>query len=176
MNKTKKTLIIISSVFLFVEAGLSVIGLFCTDLIFRAIENNLDAFIENYYTNIPAQIETIKAIYFVSIVYIFLITLTGAMLLTFSIANNQLNQKLYIAGAIFTILAGVISIPSILIYVSFGIKDIDNTTTSNENKNNSNEVDSIERKIKLLRDLKNRKEISEEEFKRLLSDIIEKKE
>ena len=84
-------------------------------------------------------------------------------------------RGLYVTGAVFTILSGPISLPSILYYVNFAIKDqIAIQQSPAQPSESKNDYDDIEKKIKLLRELKDREEITKEEFRKRLSDMLDK--
>ena len=103
---------------------------------------------------------------------VFAVTTTLAGIFTLvSISDPKKFQKkrgLYIAGAVFTILSDFLSISSILYYIAFTFKDNEESEPAQPN-----EYD-IERKVKLLRELKEREEITPEEFRKRLSDMLDK--
>lgn len=178
MNKTKRTLLLVSGI-------LSFVGTFVLLILIFSINSLLDNVVRTIEeTSMPYEQITEQELQFIKtflkslmIIYAFFTTLAGIFTLI-SISNPEKFESrrgLYVTGAVFTILSGPISLPSILYYVNFAIKDqIAIQQSPAQPSENKNDYDDIEKKIKLLRELKDREEITKEEFRKRLSDLLDK--
>lgn len=175
MNKTKRTLLMVSGILSLVEAAVFVIMLFSInsllDRIFQMAQDAVAVGAQGFEGLTEAELGLVKN--FLTVMFVvFAVTTTLAGIFTLvSISDPKKFQKkrgLYIAGAVFTILSGFLSISSILYYIAFTFKDNEESEPAQPN-----EYD-IERKVKLLRELKEREEITPEEFRKRLSDMLDK--
>ena len=188
MNKTKRTLLLISGILSLVEAGIILILLFNLNSLlnyaFKSMEQAFSTGQLPYEQITEQEMQFVKTFLTILFAIFTLFMLLAGIFTLVSISDPQRfisRRGLYITGAVFTILSGPISISSILYYISFAIKEplpnqisasLENITDDSSANDN---LDQLERKIKLLRNLKEREEITPEEFRKRLSDLLDKK-
>lgn len=183
MNKTKRTLLMVSGILSLVEAGILLIFLFSLNTMLDSLFNSMQEIATSGqlpYEQLTEQELQFMKTFLTILVCVYAIFTTLAGIFTLSAISDpvkfQTRRGLYITGAVFTILSGPISVSSILFYISFAIKEqtpISNSTTA-ITQQPTNNYDDIERKIKLLRNLKEREEITQEEFRRRLTEMLDK--
>ena len=182
MNKTKRTLLLVSGILSLVETFVLLILIFSINSLLDNVVKTIEE--TSISTQMPYEQITEQELQFIKtflkslmIIYAFFTTLAGIFTLI-SISNPEKFESrrgLYVTGAVFTILSGPISLPSILYYVNFAIKDqIAIQQSPAQPSESKNDYDGIEKKIKLLRELKDREEITKEEFRKRLSDMLDK--
>ncbi len=196
MFESKKKLILASSIVSFVTAVLSII---CS--MFVGI--NINILIDYVSSNggyVPAHYPYVLLITLIISIFIELIAGSLLMVVAVSKTPEEFSKKrsIFIAGSVFTILSGVVSIQSILIYIVFGMRDVPSFTEAgkelyqqengvpvyqqqynkavNQNvqpqQSQVNGVDSFEKKVETLRKLRENGTITEEEFKSLLAKLL----
>lgn len=182
MNKTKRTLLLISGILSLVEAGIILILLFNLNALleytFQSMKEVAVSGQISYEQFTEQEMQFIKTFLTILFSIYTLFTLLAGIFTLVSISDPQRfisRRGLYITGAVFTILSGPISISSILYYISFAIKEqqLCQGNIQQETKPD-NDYDQLERKIKLLRNLKEREEITPEEFRKRLTEMLDK--
>lgn len=178
MNKTKRTLLLVSGILSLVETFVLLILIFSINSLLDNVVKTIEEISMPYEQITEQELQFIKTfLKSLMIIYAFFTTLAGIFTLI-SISNPEKFESrrgLYVTGAVFTILSGPISLPSILYYVNFAIKDqIAIQQSPAQPSESKNDYDDIEKKIKLLRELKDREEITKEEFRKRLSDLLDK--
>lgn len=196
MFGTKKKLILASSIISFISAILSIICSMIVGLNINILINYADS--NGIY--LPPHYPYVLLV--ALIISIFIELLAGSLLMVVALSKTpeEFNKKrsIFIAGSVFTILSGVVSIQSILIYIVFGMRDVPSFTEAgkelyeqdagvpvyqqqynkavkqNEQPQQSqvSGVDSLEKKIEALRKLRDNGVITDEEFKSLLSKLL----
>ena len=182
MNKTKRTLLLISGILSLVEAGIILILLFNLNSLlnyaFKSMEQAFSAGQLPYEQITEQEMQFVKTFLTILFAIFTLFMLLAGIFTLVSVSDPQRfisRRGLYITGAVFTILSGPISISSILYYISFAIKEQQLSQVNIQQKTKpDNDYDQLERKIKLLRNLKEREEITPEEFRKRLTEMLDK--
>lgn len=193
MFGTKKKLILASSIISFISAILSIIcsmivGLNINDLINYANSNGI---------YLPPHYPYVLLVALIISIFIELIAGILLMLVAVSKTPEEFNKKkaVFIAGSVFTILSGAVSIQAILIYIVFGMRDVPsfteagkelyqqnagvpvyqqqyNKSVKQNERSQTSGNDSLEKKIEALRKLRDNGTITNEEFKSLLAKLL----
>ena len=181
MDKTKRTLILISGILSLIAGGGLLIALIViATLGFPIYVNGVAVAGESW--------EVSKTIFIVVFsIEIILYSLAGTLLLC-SIANKgekfEQNKAMFRTGAVLTIICGITSISAILLYIVFandrsgGELISSNTSNGTVKEVDNNQVqqaksdDELSKKIAQLRKLKEEGVITDEEFKALLKKLI----
>ena len=133
------------------------------------------------------------------IISIFIELIAGILLMLVAVSKTpeEFNKKkaVFIAGSVFTILSGAVSIQAILIYIVFGMRDVPsfteagkelyqqnagvpvyqqqyNKSVKQNERSQTSGNDSLEKKIEALRKLRDNGTITNEEFKSLLAKLL----
>lgn len=180
MNQTKRKIILASGILSLISAGIAVIA----GVILLSYFNLVKELLYDYFMTMGyIAMSSVRAVLIMAIAEIFISgigsALAGGFLLG-SIRNGgksfSKSRRLYITGAVFTILSGVASIASILLYISMAIKEEQVVREFSINTNQNGLVEPIseekeetvkkdvKEKISRLRKLKEEGIISEEEF------------
>lgn len=185
MNNSKKTLILVSGILAIIQGvALALMAIFIKPFLDKVLEMavmNDPTIAETDLSLIRQQLELMQSTLQVFCA-IFAITSTlGGIFSLVSTSNFQHFEEkkgLYITGAVFTIISNPLSISSILLYISFGmptkVKTQQNPSapiSPEPTKNYSVMKDEIE----VLRKLKEDGVITEEEFKKQILEILNKK-
>ncbi len=189
MNQTKATLVKVSGIFAMIDA----IGSIFAGLFLATSMGYFGETLTGYGMVIPNVNISREAYIAIGIVLIILgiFSIIGGSLLINVTNSNKVFQTStkYKTGCAFTIIGGgFMSIACILLYISFFYKNQpSNELRSGEfnskaiyydyGDDKSEQVDdSIKNKVSLLRELKNKGEINDQEFRDMLMDLIKRKE
>lgn len=191
MNRTKQILIKISGILSILEAVGLIIATIVTAFGFGyigVINDGLNQIDPGNGAWEPAVNLTAGVLVFIVIIEVIFATLAlvGGILLLKSVSDPNMfkNKKgLYTGGAICTIIAsGAIGLSAILLYISFALRDepevyaqpntIDVQPGQSQKSNMSDEQ--IKSQMDVLREMKERGEISNEEFKEMMFELIKK--
>ena len=191
MNQTKATLVKVSAIFAIIDAiGCIFAGIILatTTGYFGEALTGMGMAIPNI--NIPR--EAFIAMGVVIAIMGVLSLIGGILLLQVTGANKvfQTSSGKYKAGCALTIIGGgLVSIACLLLYISFCYKNVPSGELRSGEFNNEAIVydygdgssahesdEAVKRKINVLRQLKNKGEINDQEFKDMLIEIIKRKE
>lgn len=191
MNQTKATLVKVSAIFAIIDAiGCIFAGIILatTTGYFGEALTGMGMAIPNI--NIPR--EAFIAMGVVIAIMGVLSLIGGILLLQVTGANKvfQTSSGKYKAGCALTIIGGgLVSIACLLLYISFFYKNVPSSELRSGEFNNEAIVydygdgssahesdEAVKRKIDVLRQLKNKGEINDQEFKDMLIEIIKRKE
>ena len=187
MNNAKKTLLMVSGILSLIEgAGLILLTAF--------LESFLNGIIDTVVATDPAlteqDIELIReqfqvmqgAFQVILAIFAVIVVLAGIFTLIAVSDPNKFERRkgLYVTGAVLTILAGPISISAILYYVSFALPDARNKQLPTPQivdiqKDQTKNYAALKDDIQVLRQLKEDGIITEEEFKKKIMDMLDKK-
>ena len=193
MNNAKRTLIKISGILAIIEA----VGLFLSSIMFilgssfmiELLKSLQEGATESGWdvsgTAAPTDIGVGIIIAIGIILLLFAVfALTGGILLLQSVSVPEkftAKRKRFITGSVFTIIAtGVVSIAAILLYVAFALKDEAPAQTAPaaqtvvDVKPESSNQAPIKGQMEALREMRDKGEITEEEFKQMMLDLIKK--
>lgn len=181
MNSTKNNLVKASAIFAIISGVLSLVSFIFELCDFGYIGETVTG--SGYLDG--QIIQTVSIIILVLEFVTGLCSLAGGVLLLKSRMQNANNsQKCYKVGCALTIIGGMgLGLQSILLYIAFATANQRFEPEFHEEKLNDNsyayterplshENENIERQIKILRDMKAHGEITDEEFKKYMFDII----
>lgn len=190
MNQTKATLVRVGGIFAIIDAIGSIFSgviLATTTGYFGDALTGSGMAIPNI--NIPREAYIAMGI---ALIVLGVFSLIGGILLLNVTSANKVFQTStkYKAGCAFTIIGGaLLSIACILLYISFCYKNKPSSELRSgeiksdavnydheENISAHESDDAIKRKISVLRELKNKGEINDQEFRDMLMDLIKRKE
>lgn len=194
MFETKKKLILASSIICLVLAVVVTLLSIVVGLDVNFMVNYMRSF--GFYVSSNYNFILLMAL--IITIPIYLIAGILLMIVAVSKTPEEFNKKrsVFIAGAVFTILSGIVSIQSILIYIVIGMRDVPTFTEEGKElykKDNGVPVyqqqynkavqqnqqtqpqankEDFEKKIEALRKLRDSGTITDEEFKSLLSKLL----
>ncbi len=178
MNATKKNLIMSAGLLNIITAFMSAIMILFVAFYFNTLQ---DFFIANFSIEFTFdQVKQLKLILIGVFSAISFILLIAGLLLVYSVRTKgyffRKSKSYFWTGAIMTFIVGFVTIPSILIYVALGSDESKDTeehassvehTVYNERRN-----EEFKAKIQKIRALRDSEEITEEEFKKMLEDLL----
>lgn len=180
MNKTKRNLILASGIMSLISAGLSIImGIVfacCTELVLQVL---YESFASSGYVDVSMLVRLVNMATFVMFIGAITYALAGGFLIG-SVRNGgkkfNESKSLYTTGVVFTMLSGLLSIASILLYISMGMQneqavksftintDQNGTVEQIAQKNDEPVKEDSKDKIDHLRKMKEEGLITQEEF------------
>lgn len=191
MNQTKATLVKVSAIFAIIDA----IGCIFAGIILATTTGYFGEALTGMGMAIPGINIPREAFIAMGVVIAIMGVLSligGVLLLQVTGANKifQTSSGKYKAGCALTIIGGgLVSIACLLLYISFCYKNVPSSELRSGEFNNEAMVydygdvssahesdEAVKRKINVLRQLKNKGEISDQEFKDMLIEIIKRKE
>lgn len=187
MNNAKKTLLMVSGILSLIEgAGLILLTAFLGSFLNAIIDTVVatdPALTEQDIELIREQFQVMQGAFQVILaIFAVIVVLAGIFTLIAVSDPNKFERRkgLYVTGAVLTILAGPLSIPSILYYISFGLS---NAPKNEQPKQQTIEMQEEQTKnyaalkddIQVLRQLKEDGIITEEEFKKKIMNMLDKK-
>ena len=191
MNQTKATLVKVSAIFAIIDA----IGCIFAGIILATTTGYFGEALTGMgmaIPNINISREAFIAMGVVIAIMGVLSLIGGILLLQVTGANKvfQTSSAKYKAGCALTIIGGgLVSIACLLLYISFCYKNTPSSELRSGEFNNEAIVydygdgssahesdEAVKRKIDVLRQLKNKGEINDQEFKDMLIEIIKRKE
>ena len=179
MNRTKRNLILASSIILFISVAMLLFSMvFFIRVSNSALQNMLSDYGEVFVGNIDAARTTLVVTTAVG----FAFELIAAITLICSIREGgskfASSRGLFLTGLVFAIITGPISIQSILLYVAVGIKDAESYRPEFNAVNpmindqfieqTTQSKDQIKQTIMKYQTLKNQGLISDEEYKKII--------
>ena len=187
MSSTKKTLIKASAIFSIISGVIVLLSVIVMISNFSYLGNLVTGY--GNVSSSTAYALNIVLISFETILAICSIT-GGSLLLKFISPKNQKSPKLasfYKAGCVLVIIGAMgLSLSALLLYISFGMKETTANAYFNDSEVNSiqsnpatnaqqqQQDENIKKQIEILRDMKAKGEITDEEFKAIMFDIIKK--
>ncbi len=188
MNDTKRVLIKISAILSIINAVAYLISAIVSFSSINEIAAATQAGVGYVESSIDITATVLVVAGVVMLIFAILSMIGGIFLLK---CNSQ--NKLYIPGAVLTIIgAGGLSLSAILLYVSFAIKDdpgvmvtpsqqqnlteqnlSEEKPISNEEKQKAKDA-KLKSQMEILRNMKDKGEITQEEFKQLMFELLKK--
>lgn len=178
MNKSKKGLILASGIIALVECFF----MFILGLVFCL---NASVIVDSLRFEVTADIAVLTNMIIAMGIVMFLlaiVNLVGGILLLCSVSSDKIEQRkgMFITGAVFTIIgSGAVGVSAILLYIAFALSDdpkpevVPAPSVQPQPKvEDGNEK--IKNKLEILREMKQKGEITEQEFHDMVLDLLKK--